>query len=514
MEAKAEKSPTRSFTLRAADPWSSAEMKGTVAILGRLVSKADILNKFRPLFAGTGGIDSWLSERAPDAIFARLDALPACPLTQASLNQLLTFNHEAAVSSGFFRYYWLTVPAEHPYDVARLQGFNPRWIPAEAITSLDHLQWGIYRLYLDALLFFGNVRMAFRTLRELDEEELRHFFKPKRMDPQAMVARGDPAFPLEDIAKDSRYLIAEMACKTYGESADSSDLQAALTGAYLKAARAGGKRVTIKALLDDVGEEYTSKQRELRFSADEILEEEIASESDISEKVARMFARFSDARDKALKNTRFYLSLVNDLDVYVATSMRQREDFRNMTDFCDVVFGHADLRPLHVRYFDPTLSAAAGHEDKGLIECLMVKCAKVLVYCAGSGDTWGKDAEAAMALSLGKPVIFYCDAAVRTRIFRDVHPLTRLIDFETGLAVGAIVASTPEEVSTLLYRIFNNQMEYEIEQPRAGYLRVKECLTGSCIRLQTSDEFLRETFWNYYHGRRPDIRATTTLPRR
>src|SRR5208337_3388346 len=32
------------------------------------------------------------------------------------------------------------------------------------------------------------------------------------------------------------------------------------------------------------------------------------------------------------------------------------------------------LRALQFRNFDPTLSAASGHEDKGLIECLMVVC--------------------------------------------------------------------------------------------------------------------------------------------
>jgi hypothetical protein len=41
-----------------------------------------------------------------------------------------------------------------------------------------------------------------------------------------------------------------------------------------------------------------------------------------------------------------------------------------------------ELPTLNLRYFDPTLSAAEGHEDKGLIECLMVKCAKAVVYCA------------------------------------------------------------------------------------------------------------------------------------
>ena len=93
---------------------------------------------------------------------------------------------------------------------------------------------------------------------------------------------------------------------------------------------------------------------------------------------------------------------------------------REMAEFCDRVFEQAGLRHLNVRYFDPTLSAAEGHEDKGLIECLMVKCAKVLVYSAGSKESWGKDAEAAMALSLGKPVIFYCDDAQRERFYRDL----------------------------------------------------------------------------------------------
>ena len=43
-------------------------------------------------------------------------------------------------------------------------------------------------------------------------------------------------------------------------------------------------------------------------------------------------------------------------------------------------------------------------------------------------------------------------------------------------------------------------MEYEIEQTKPGYLRLRETLTGSIVRLQTNDVFLRETFWNYYHG--------------
>ena len=131
----------------------------------------------------------------------------------------------------------------------------------------------------------------------------------------------------------------------------------------------------------------------------------------------------------------------------------------------------------------------------------MVKCAKVLVYCAGDKASYGKDAEAAMALSLGKPVIFYCDQEQRRRFYRDVHPLSRLIEFETGVAVGAMVTDSLDDVSELLHRIFENKMEYKLEQPKQDYLKLKETLTESVVRLQTNDPMLSETFWNYYHIR-------------
>ena len=170
-----------------------------------------------------------------------------------------------------------------------------------------------------------------------------------------------------------------------------------------------------------------------------------------------------------------------------------------MADTCERIFSDDRLKHLNLRYFDPTLSAAAGHEDKGLIECLMVKCAKMLVYCAGEKESYGKDAEAAMALSLGKPVIFYCDQERRRRFYRDVHPLSRLIEFETGVAVGAMVTDEVQDVYELIYRTFENKMVYYLEQSRPGFLRLKDKLTDSVVRLQTNDQLLTETFWNHYH---------------
>lgn len=237
------------------------------------------------------------------------------------------------------------------------------------------------------------------------------------------------------------------------------------------------------------------------FSADDVLEETVQTEEELNISYETVAKKFFKARELALKNTHLYLSMVGELDVYVATSMRARQDFRDMATACEEIFTHKKLDDLTLRYFDPTLSAAEGHEDKGLIECLMVKCAKVLVYCAGDRESYGKDAEAAMALTLGKPVIFYCDEEQKSRFYREVHPLSRLIEFETGVAVGAMVTSSLDEVSELLFRIFENKMEYRLEQPKPGYLRLIETLTESVVRLQTNDRMLSETFWNYYHNR-------------
>ena len=181
--------------------------------------------------------------------------------------------------------------------------------------------------------------------------------------------------------------------------------------------------------------------------------------------------------------------------------MRTRDDFRGMADFCKTVFSDNKLKALNLRYFDPTLGAAQHHEDKGLIECLMVKCAKVLLLNAGSRDSYGKDAEAAMALSLGKPVIIYSNEEIRSNFFRDVHPLSRLINFETGVAIGAMIATSTDQVIELILRILTNTLEYELVQPRPEYLVLKETCTQSVVRLQTSDVLLRETFWNHYHNR-------------
>ena len=464
-------------------------------------SRSQILEEFSLFSVQTGGIGSWLTKDTHDDVFARLGMIDEDPLPAAQLNQLLVLAHEAPVSDGFFEYYWLQAPEQHCYDVRHLPGYSEDFLDSGSfVTSLSHLKWGLYRLYVDGLLFFGNIQSAFRSLRDLTMSDIEAFFQAERLDTVAMRRRG-PTLPLKPIAKDSRYLISEMACKSYGDTPGvDGDLREFLLKAYQRHATAGNLSPTIRQLLDeDVPDASQPRQQEFLFSADEVLDESVSSEIELTSKYQRVANKFMNARQVALYNTEQYLSLLSELDVYVATSMRTREDFRKMADTCETIFSDSELEKMHLRYFDPTLSAAAGHEDKGLIECLMVKCAKVLVYCAGEKESYGKDAEAAMALSLGKPVIFYCDQEQRSRFYRDVHPLSRLIEFETGVAVGAMVTDRLEEVSQLLCRIFGNRMEYCLEQSGPGFLRLKEKLTGSVVRLQTNDQLLSEAFWNHYH---------------
>ena len=466
------------------------------------VTKECVLEQFQLFQGGTGGLDSWLRPETPGEVFDALADLGTHPLSRARLNQLLTLAHEAPVSQPLFTYYWLRAP-EHPYDVCRVPCFDKRWPGSTNIRSIDQLYWGLYRFYIDALLYFGSIRTAYLRLRQLSEPDLHSFFTSYRT--TGLEERGE-ALLLSQIAKDNRYLISEMACKSFEaaeEKGDANQIEQVMVDLLQEHRAGGGGPVTAGQLLtgDYARGQYAHLQLQLQLSAEDFIQEVLEDENTLLEKIRRVAREFTRARKAALANTAMYLSMVGDLDVYIATSMRTRDDFRDMADLCEEVFGNDKLQSLKLRYFDPTLSAAEHHEDKGIVECLMVKCAKALILNAGSRDSYGKDAEAAMALSLGKPVIIFANEDFRSSFFRDVHPLSRLINFDTGVAVGAMVATSTDQVTDLLHRIFTNTLEYELLQSRPKYLVLKEKSTQSVVRLQTSDLLLRETFWNHYHNR-------------
>lgn len=443
------------------------------------------------------------SEVARDLI-DRLLKIPTEPLTLTHLNQFLHLTKEAGISEGFYKYYFLSVPSAHPYPVDRVFPSVPG-LDQNEVSSLEQLLWGVHRFFVDGLLYFGDLRSAYGEIRRKSYEELEEFFASKRFDSAAMQSRG-AVLPFHSIAADDRYLISEMACKAYSPLGEGTSLL--VEDMLLKAYRDRGRgRVRISDLFNSESQfskSHPQASMMLEFATAEFADDTVDTEEEIRRRIHAVAKRFVKARELALANTRLYLSIVNELDVYVATSMRRRSDFRDMSRDCERIFGREGLRRFRVRYFDPTISAAEGHEDKGLIECLTVKCAKALVYFAGESDSFGKDAEGTMALSLGKPVIILCPGTAqgkrRMQFFRDIHPLSRMIDMSTGIAVGAMITNDPVVVAQLLERVFLNRMEYDLEQTGDGYFRLKERLTQSVVRLHTNSGMLRESFQNYYHG--------------
>lgn len=113
-----------------------------------------------------------------------------------------------------------------------------------------------------------------------------------------------------------------------------------------------------------------------------------------------------EARNKGKRNTVKYLTW-DFLDVYVATSMREKWEFEETNGFIDKLF-KKELKNLPgIRWFDPTQSYCDSVIDKGLVEALMLKRAKCTIYMAQETDTLGKDSELAATLAQGKPVIAY-----------------------------------------------------------------------------------------------------------
>ena len=111
-------------------------------------------------------------------ILGRILEMPKEPISVTHFNQLLHLNHEAGVTDGFFKYYFLSQPSKHPYPVDKvLQPFPG--IDEKGISSLKQLEWALRRFYIDALLFWGELRSAYRELRIKSYLELESFFSSK-----------------------------------------------------------------------------------------------------------------------------------------------------------------------------------------------------------------------------------------------------------------------------------------------------------------------------------------------
>jgi hypothetical protein len=128
--------------------------------------------------------------------------------------------------------------------------------------------------------------------------------------------------------------------------------------------------------------------------------------------------QIEEAREKGQRNTIQYLS-TQDIDVYIATSMRNPLDFSMNSIFVDKLRNHAEISDFDLTFFDPTQAYIRDRIQKGLLENIMVARTSVTVYNAQESDTFGKDAEAGLTHAFCKPVIVYV-----TRLFGEDLPKT------------------------------------------------------------------------------------------
>lgn len=243
------------------------------------------------------------------------------------------------------------------------------------------------------------------------------------------------------------------------------------------------------------------------FSYAKINENQKAIEA-AKEEIRNTIEKIDKLKKIGEQNQIHFLRNIEMIDVYVATSMRDDKEYIEMADFVSKVFGNPVVLPLNLRYFDPTLCYCESRIDKGVIECLLVRTAKVTIYCAQDGDTFGKDSELAATLCQGKPVIVYVPTdeenldrkAVldkRAQVFNEFHPLGMQVGLSDGVARGVIVVRSPEQCARILNKVLTNSLEVDIFHEQHGIvLREKE--TRSVVRVMTGWGELSHSFWSNF----------------
>jgi hypothetical protein len=260
---------------------------------------------------------------------------------------------------------------------------------------------GVIRFEGFAVLRFGNVRFAYRNLYSLPLQRIRETLHQWCDDSDELVKSFSdrrPAMKLPaTINADKTWLLGYIAKSGVDRDLATFSAMDVLTG--------GADESTLLT-------QFSPDQRSIYTDRKEFLASNDAWKSDFSDltDVERQARDLTDsikqARLRGWWNTSHYLAS-DVMDVYVATSMREKWEFEDVHNTINRVFDHQALAPLKLRYFDPTQSYLDNRVDKGLVEALMLKRAICTLYMIQETDTFGKDSELATTLAQGKPVIAY-----------------------------------------------------------------------------------------------------------
>jgi transcriptional regulator with XRE-family HTH domain len=290
--------------------------------------------------------------------------------------------------------------------------FFTRYFGPQAFANTDAFARAVEKYQQDAIRLFVSLREAFRVLNS--ESNLHELLSPLDVrDMQAYHERSDWTLPneveeyrLPDLGYISaRRVRQEQAERQYlarslRELADKIEENGPLAVSELTERT----RRKIDSLLRKFESQLPHGVSSPLFAP---VPDELRREADrLRPKSEDELARMEETQRRALENLSQYLSS-DHLDVYVATSMRTDADFVSVNRFVKGLFSHASVRPLKLRYFNPTQSWIEDRIAKGLVEALMLRRSSLTVYMAQKSDTFGKDSEASVALGQGKPVIVY-----------------------------------------------------------------------------------------------------------
>lgn len=418
----------------------------------------------------------------------------SCIIDRERMNIILSTWRQPPVNERFFNYY-----------------FGLR------IESASGLLGGLRHFIQDALWHFGDIRRAFAVLSQMDD--IVGYIKKHQFNVEEFRARL-PWGVVEDIPPEDRGFLGYVSGRRPFQEHEALTITEKILQELdknrsdyegLPSAAVQKKLLerTSKADIDKMTavNKITSLEDLDLFSLS-ALKANVDAVEKIKQKVWETIAKVRELKAIGERNQVHYLRNIEMIDVYVATSMRDDRDYVDMSRFVVDVFKDADVAPLNLRYFDPTLCYCDSRIDKGIIECLLVRTAKVTIYCAQEGDTFGKDSELAATLCQGKPVIVYvptdesnparnASLDARAKIFQEFHPLGLQVGLHDGVARGVIVVRTPAQCSRILKKLLTNSLEVDVKFEQHGVvLREKE--TGSVLRVMTGWGELAHSFWSNF----------------
>jgi hypothetical protein len=294
--------------------------------------------------------DPHLSKEDERLLSTLLDNAQKNGLNYTQLNELLLLLNQDKVGEDFFSFFF-----------------------GNGTITFDSLIKGIAKFRGFAMLRFGNFKFAYRRLAQTREKDLRNVLFPYCKETSELQTefekRPGKMLEIERIPRDQTWFLG-------GISGEKINVEA-------------------KALEKEMAK---AKKGKSQFSKRELTQ--------LKNDLVRTAEQIKNAQKQALANTDIYL-LRDYMDIYVATSMRNKWEYEETFDFLSEVFADSRLKKLNIRFFDPTQSICTNTRDKGLLEGLMLKRASCAIYLAQESDTMGKDSELAATLAQGKPVIAY-----------------------------------------------------------------------------------------------------------